>query len=305
MKIEVTKKSIIAAAIAVVLIIVAAATALIAGNSEPEPEIVGKMTIKVNPQFDLYYDIDENVVKVEDDNEEAGTILEHLKDYKGRALSIVTEELVTLIGEAGFLDGVDGAPVPITVTFAPAEGHEDGWEPPTELADDVLDVIEKLAFDHDWQTNIIVKAAEEVLAEKSTVIVENIADPEASDETSEEESSEEEVSKPEESSKPVETSKTESSKQESSTKPVESSKTESSENVSVKPDPTPEVSDTDDEVAEGDVLTPEQLEALKYCSRCGKPKGDGTDGTCKRWLSAKSCPLCGTEVDARECHSCP
>lgn len=272
------------------------------GETNLKDKAVGKMTIKVNPEFDLYYDAEDNVVHVEDDNEEAGTILEHLKDYDGRALSIVTEELITLIGEAGFLDGVDGAPVPITVTFAPAEGHEEGWEPPTELADDVLDVITACAEENEWLTNIIVKAAEEVLAEGTTVKEEpsepEVSEPEVSDETSEEESSQEE-DPVEEPSKPVETSKP---VEQSKPQPKPEKDPEPSKPVVSTPDPEPSEEEDDDW---GQGLTDEQLEALKYCSRCGKPKGDGTDGTCKRWLKDTTCPLCGTEVAELECHSCP
>lgn len=42
----------------------------------------------------------------------------------------------------------------------------------------------------------------------------------------------------------------------------------------------------------------------KYCQTCGKPKGDGTNGTCVNFLQAWNCPVCGKWVEAMTCHTC-
>lgn len=273
------------------------------GCASAEKQVAGVLNIKVNPEFNLYYDAEGNVIEVENNNEDAASILDQLKDYEGYNLWIITEKLIVIIGEAGFLDGVDGEPVPITVTFAPAEGHEEGWEPPTELADDVLDVITACAEENEWLTNIIVKAAEEVIAEGTTVKEESsepeTSEPEVSDETSEEESSKEEESKPEESSKPVEQSKPTPEKKPEPSKPQP--KPEKDPEPS-KPTPQPEQSEDDEEGGGLIQLTPEQK---NNCEVCGKQMGDGTNGTCQRWMKKKTCPNCGTEVPAKECHTCP
>ena len=166
------------------------------------------------------------------------------------------------------------------------------------------------------------------------------SDEEVSDETSEEESSQEEVSETEEeeSSKPAETSKAESSKQESSKQPnkEESSKKEEP-TVPAKFKPSvnlyngEEYYEEDFEtllaeciafygeenvIVESDsfgkyITTPDASYSqyipptVHYCDECGKEQGDGTDGTCMRWMKDKTCPNCGTEVPKHTCHTCP
>lgn len=54
-------------------------------------------------------------------------------------------------------------------------------------------------------------------------------------------------------------------------------------------------------------LDPEQLhgdDGDRTCEHCGKPGGDGTDGTCARYLHDVTCPNCGEHVKAGECHYC-
>ncbi len=43
---------------------------------------------------------------------------------------------------------------------------------------------------------------------------------------------------------------------------------------------------------------------VHYCQACGKPTGDGTDGTCVFFVVDTQCPNCGEDVKAWECHSC-
>lgn len=43
---------------------------------------------------------------------------------------------------------------------------------------------------------------------------------------------------------------------------------------------------------------------VKYCDRCGKCYGDGTNGTCIGWLIDTTCPKCGKDVPAHTCHTC-
>lgn len=43
----------------------------------------------------------------------------------------------------------------------------------------------------------------------------------------------------------------------------------------------------------------------KNCDHCGKEKGDGTNGTCMRFVMyGEDCPHCGEYVPARTCHTC-
>lgn len=41
-----------------------------------------------------------------------------------------------------------------------------------------------------------------------------------------------------------------------------------------------------------------------YCQICGKKCGDGTNGTCVRFVTSCYCPNCGEYVEAGTCHTC-
>ena len=41
-----------------------------------------------------------------------------------------------------------------------------------------------------------------------------------------------------------------------------------------------------------------------YCQKCGKPCGDGGNGTCAEYNIDIDCPICGEHVEAWTCHSC-
>lgn len=41
-----------------------------------------------------------------------------------------------------------------------------------------------------------------------------------------------------------------------------------------------------------------------HCPDCGRVMGDGTNGTCDKFLVDTNCPRCGAAVKAMECHSC-
>jgi len=40
------------------------------------------------------------------------------------------------------------------------------------------------------------------------------------------------------------------------------------------------------------------------CQTCGKATGDGSNGTCVRFVNAASCPNCGVHVSSWTCHTC-
>lgn len=45
-------------------------------------------------------------------------------------------------------------------------------------------------------------------------------------------------------------------------------------------------------------------DTVVLCSRCGKPQGHGTHGTCATFLHDTTCPMCGVGVKGGTCHSC-
>lgn len=44
-------------------------------------------------------------------------------------------------------------------------------------------------------------------------------------------------------------------------------------------------------------------DAAKYCQNCGRPLGDGSNGTCAQFVNACNCPGCGEWVEAWTCHN--
>lgn len=39
-----------------------------------------------------------------------------------------------------------------------------------------------------------------------------------------------------------------------------------------------------------------------YCPECGRPTGDGSNGTCVQYVESCICPICGIWVESRTCH---
>lgn len=63
----------------------------------------GTLYLKVNPEIAIDYDENGLVTDVRADNTEAEDILSNYPDYVGKDSGIVLEELIALIGEAGYL----------------------------------------------------------------------------------------------------------------------------------------------------------------------------------------------------------
>ncbi len=60
-------------------------------------------------------------------------------------------------------------------------------------------------------------------------------------------------------------------------------------------------------IEQADVASPSPSSPVQtsVCSDCGKPDGDGTNGTCVQWLMKDvDCPYCGEHVPVRTCHTC-
>ena len=48
----------------------------------------------------------------------------------------------------------------------------------------------------------------------------------------------------------------------------------------------------------------EPYDTVFLCSRCGKPGGSGTHGTCATFFYDTTCPICGVSVKGGTCHTC-
>lgn len=46
----------------------------------------------------------------------------------------------------------------------------------------------------------------------------------------------------------------------------------------------------------------EKNDPLKYCKDCGRPIGNGDNGTCQQFLHDTTCDICGQHVKGLECH---
>ena len=48
----------------------------------------------------------------------------------------------------------------------------------------------------------------------------------------------------------------------------------------------------------------EPYDIVSLCSRCGKPQGHGTHGTCTTFFHGTTCTICGASVKGDTCHTC-
>ena len=48
----------------------------------------------------------------------------------------------------------------------------------------------------------------------------------------------------------------------------------------------------------------EPYDIVSLCSRCGKPQGHGTHGTCTTFFHDTTCTICGANVKGGTCHTC-
>jgi uncharacterized membrane protein YkoI/predicted small secreted protein len=71
----------------------------------------GVLVLRINPELAIKYDQDGLVTDVEGRNSDGQEIIEEYSDYAGKDSGVVLEELVALIGEAGyFIDEIEGNP---------------------------------------------------------------------------------------------------------------------------------------------------------------------------------------------------
>jgi len=76
----------------------------------------GTLYLKVNPEIAIGYDENGLVTDIQGDNAEAEEILNDYPDYIGKDSGVVLEELIALIGEAGyFVEEVEGEPKNIVI----------------------------------------------------------------------------------------------------------------------------------------------------------------------------------------------
>ena len=87
---------------------------------QPEPLTGGVLCLKINPEIALHYDENGKVTKLEGRNADGAKIIAGITDYAGKDMEQVLEELVQLIGEAGyFVEEADGTARRIVLELDP------------------------------------------------------------------------------------------------------------------------------------------------------------------------------------------
>lgn len=80
----------------------------------------GTLTLMVNPEIRIHYDGDGNVTALEGKNDDARQLLEAYTGYEGKACSIVLDELLRRIHQAGyFVEDIDGGKKTVVLQLEP------------------------------------------------------------------------------------------------------------------------------------------------------------------------------------------
>ena len=99
------------------------AAVLLTGCMNPAGESLadtGILTLRVNPEIEIAYDQDGNVLELTGKNDDGANIVAAYTDYKGKSCDTVLRELVQRIGEAGyFAEEIDGNGRNIVIQIEP------------------------------------------------------------------------------------------------------------------------------------------------------------------------------------------
>lgn len=122
-------------------------------STEP-PAKGGTLYIKVNPEIAVSYDADGKVVAVSAVTDDAKEIVDSYQDFVGKECTQVVTELVTKIGEAGYLSA-DDENVVVTISV------EEGAEAPSEaFAEEVSQQVQNVITENHWQGTVMVETGD-------------------------------------------------------------------------------------------------------------------------------------------------
>ena len=113
----------------------------------------GVLRLSVNPEIEVTYDDNGNVIEVKSLNDDGSEILKGYSDYEGKAVRQVVTELVTAIGKAGyFVKDADGNVRQISIEIEP--GPELPYE---EFLDELVSDIRDCVNSNGWRSPLAVK----------------------------------------------------------------------------------------------------------------------------------------------------
>ena len=106
----------------------------------------GVLYLKVNPEVALHYDENGNVTKLEAKNPDAVAILEQVTGYEGKQTQEVLEQLIQLIGDAGYLvEEAEGKARRIVLELDPGS-----QVPHDKFLEDMAAHVEKCVENTEW-----------------------------------------------------------------------------------------------------------------------------------------------------------
>ena len=110
----------------------------------------GVLTLRVNPEIAISYDENGDVIDVRGVNDDGKAIVEDDGQYIGKETRVVVAELLTKIGEAGYLvDEVESEKRQVII-----EIEEGSVIPYTTFVDDVVTEVKTTVDEHKWQNQI-------------------------------------------------------------------------------------------------------------------------------------------------------
>lgn len=110
----------------------------------------GVLTLRVNPEIAISYDENGYVIDVKGVNDDGKAIVSDTSSYIGKETRAVVAELLTKIGEAGYLvEEVEGEKRQVII-----EIEEGSVIPYTSFVDDVVSEVKVTVDTHKWQNQI-------------------------------------------------------------------------------------------------------------------------------------------------------
>lgn len=108
-----------------------------------ETASAGTLVLKVNPEFEINYDEDGNVVSIMPVNDDAGKLMDKLSEYEGKPTDEIVSQLIALMEKEGFIIKADAAGMGNDINIQIKEGSK---MPDDDFLDNIVKNV-KAVFD--------------------------------------------------------------------------------------------------------------------------------------------------------------